>query len=107
MGFFKGSLESQYVGHQKGTEEGMQEGWNFGFDEGFKTGIRTVFRDARDKGIDLSALDIIEYISQEDKIKGYMKNLYLKLTKVFAQNDKLEAANKLHEKFTGFSEKRK
>lgn len=81
MGFFKGSIESQYIGHQKGIEEGMQEGWNFGFDEGFKTGIRKVFRDARDAGIDLSSLELMEYISQEDKIKGLMKNLYTKLTK--------------------------
>ena len=106
-GFFKGALESQYIGQQKGVEEGMQEGWNFGFDEGFKTGIRKVFRDARDAGIDLSCLDMIEYISQEDKIKGMMKNLFVKLTKVFAISDKLEASNKLHEKFSRFSEKRK
>ena len=106
-GFFKGSIESQYIGQQKGVEEGMQEGWNFGFDEGFKTGIRKVFRDARDAGIDLSGLDMMEYISQEDKIKGMMKNLFVKLTKVFAISDKLEASNKLHEKFSGFSEKRK
>lgn len=59
----------------------MQEGWNFGFDEGFKTGIRKVFRDARDAGIDLSSLELMEYISREDKIKGLMKNLYNKLTK--------------------------
>jgi flagellar biosynthesis/type III secretory pathway protein FliH len=80
-GFFKGSIESQYIGHQKGIEEGMQEGWNFGFDEGFKTGIRKVFRDARDAGIDLSSLELMEYISREDKIKGLMKNLYKQLTK--------------------------
>lgn len=80
-GFFKGSIEAQYIGHQKGIEEGMQEGWNFGFDEGFKTGIRKVFRDAREAGIDLSSLELMEYISQEDKIKGLMKNLYTKLTK--------------------------
>jgi len=80
-GFFKGSIESQYIGHQKGIEEGMQEGWNFGFDEGFKTGIRKVFRDAREAGIDLSSLELMEYISREDKIKGLMKNLYNKLTK--------------------------
>jgi flagellar biosynthesis/type III secretory pathway protein FliH len=80
-GFFKGSLEAQYIGHQKGIEEGMQEGWNFGFDEGFKTGIRKVFRDAREAGIDLSSLELMEYISHEDRIKGLMKNLYNKLTK--------------------------
>ena len=106
-GFFKGSIESQYIGHQKGIEEGMQEGWNFGFDEGFKTGVRKVFRDARDAGIDLSSLDMMEYISQEDKIKGLMRNLYTKLTKVFAASDRLEAANKLHDKFSSFSDKRK
>jgi len=80
-GFFKGAIEAQYIGHQKGIEEGMQEGWNFGFDEGFKTGIRKVFRDAREAGIDLSNLELMEYISQEDRIKGLMKSLYSKLTK--------------------------
>ena len=80
-GFFKGSIESQYIGHQKGVEEGMQEGWNFGFDEGFKIGIRKVFRDAREAGIDLSSLELMEYISREDKIKGLMKHIYTKLTK--------------------------
>ena len=106
-GFFKGSIESQYIGHQKGIEEGMQEGWNFGFDEGFKTGIRKVFRDARAAGIDLSSLDMMEYISQEEKIKGLMRNLYTKLTKVFAGSNRLEASNKLLEKFSAFSDKRK
>jgi len=70
QGFFKGSVESQYLGVQKGIEEGIHDGFNFGFDEGFKTGIRIVFRDAREKNIDLDQLDLIEYISREDRIKA-------------------------------------
>lgn len=98
-------MESQYLGVQKGIEEGVHDGFNFGFDEGFKTGIRIVFRDAREKNIDLTGLDLMQYINKEDKMKAEMKSLYEKLTKVFVRNEKLEWALKIKEKFLTFSEK--
>jgi len=43
-------------------EEGIREGWLAGFEDGAEFGIQKVFKEAYMKGIDLTSLDIRDYI---------------------------------------------
>lgn len=58
--------------------EGVKEGWLAGFEDGAEFGIKKVFKEAFLKGIDLSALDIKDYIDI-NKLKREKMNEFEKI----------------------------
>ena len=65
-----------------------------------------------------ASLSLIEYVTREDKLRGLKKckqqceaeffvDVYTKVSRILARNDKLAAAEKLLFKFLSYSEKRK
>lgn len=67
--------------------EGIREGWLSGFDDGAEYGIKKVFKEAFMKGIDLSILDIKEYLDM-NKLKREKLNEYEKIFNQIEYSDK-------------------
>lgn len=87
-------------------QDGLKEGWMVGFDDGAEFGIRKVFKDAYNKGIDMSALDFKDYIDMQN-LKREKMNEFEKLFNGIEYSDKQERLLKVIEEYKSFSKKKK
>lgn len=68
-GYFKGAVENRDIGIQEGFLTGLKEGWQFGFDDGFKQGVRRIYKEAKDKNLDVNLITtaLSQYLSISEK----------------------------------------
>ena len=69
--------------------EGVKEGWLAGFDDGAEFGIQKVFKEAYMKGIDLSELDIRDYIDIQ-KLRREKMNEYERIFNRADHSEKID-----------------
>ena len=86
--------------------EGVREGWLAGFDDGAEFGIKKVFKEAFHKGIDLSSLDIKDFIDI-NKLKREKLNEYERIFNQLEYSDKQERLLKVIEDYSSFSKRKK
>jgi len=87
-------------------QEGLKEGWLAGFEDGAEFGIKKVFTDAYMKGIDLSALDLKDYIDM-NKLRREKMNEFERLFRNIDHSDKAEKLGRVIEEYKQFSQKKK
>lgn len=87
-------MENQLIYLQRGVHEGIREGWLSGFDDGAEYGIKKVFKEAYLKGIDLTGLDMRDYIDV-NKLRREKLNEYERIFNQIEYSDKQERILKI------------